>query len=422
MNEKLLTAGLVLTWIMTPESLVLAGKISGISGSMSAAVLAGAVVLCLIINFVIRPPAHVGSGGFSDHEVLQSAFGKIISLAMIVCGRLPILFFASTAMLVSAGFAFNEIYVYWFPNFLFASILLFIITVVNIFGERTALKLQSVLVFISAAGLAIILLMAAGAEPAVLEIEAGQGVAPRITPLLQGISLALLCCLGFDFSRSGESNLVVSLSLLFGGVVLVFWAQQLSHYVDTRHLLESGISYILLAREAGGDVGRHIMGVAVISGASAGVNGLMIISRRSLVRASAERGKTRKKRGGWLLLVVFGVVIEIMMLTGFAGEEILDSQVRAALLLWLLYLGCRTAAVGLLPGKTGMIRKILAFSFGLSIWAVMAYLVSMDPMRVYIIKFMITVVGGAILASFIWLRLRYVFGNYKKVDLKEELL
>lgn len=59
-----------------------------------------------------------------------------LAAAMALTGRIPVFLFASTAMLVSAGFAFNEIFVYWFPNFLFASLLLALICGLHLFHEK----------------------------------------------------------------------------------------------------------------------------------------------------------------------------------------------------------------------------------------------------------------------------------------------
>ena len=78
---------------------------------------------------------------------------------ILICGKLPFAVCASAGLVVSAGFVFNEVFVYWFPNFAFASLLLVSITLLNIFGKKPALVTQVITLAVARIGLLILKLL-----------------------------------------------------------------------------------------------------------------------------------------------------------------------------------------------------------------------------------------------------------------------
>jgi hypothetical protein len=91
---------------------------------------------------------------------IQRMLGHRNSAVILICGKLPFAVCASAGLVVSAGFVFNEVFVYWFPNFAFASILLASITLLNIFGKKPALVTQ--VITLAAASIGLLILTGAG--------------------------------------------------------------------------------------------------------------------------------------------------------------------------------------------------------------------------------------------------------------------
>ena len=136
MQQSFISAGLILAWMVTPESLRFVDVATGMSGLLVIFSLGCGLALSLANAFLIRSSKRVGAGYRSDHMVLSHVCGKAVGLGALLCGCIPLLLFASTGMLVTAGFAFNEIFIYWFPNFLFAFILLILVAFLNMSDKR----------------------------------------------------------------------------------------------------------------------------------------------------------------------------------------------------------------------------------------------------------------------------------------------
>lgn len=342
MWSKFLTAGLILSWMLTPEVLVMVNRGAGLTGIYIVFSLAAGTMLALFCSFIIHNPRLLQAGFGSDLLLMQSSYGKVASAALILAGRIPLLLFASIGMLVTAGFAFNEIFVYWFPNFLFASLLLVAITVFNLGHERYALGAQAVAATTVIIGLVTLIVLGFWQDP-LKNIQISRG-AQSITPSL--ILLGSVSLLGFDFHQSAKRDGAVGFTLVMGGVLLSLWSLVALRHVAGQSLADSPVAYMFVARSIAGDFGRQIMGIVVISGVFCGVNGLLVVFRR-ILRDFSVTG-LYKRNTAWtnLIVIVFMLTIETLMITGFAGEVSLKYQIRAAITLWLLYLGLRTLAAG----------------------------------------------------------------------------
>ena len=77
----------------------------------------------------------------SDIEILKSVIGTLPALFPFFVKMIAIIFL-STGLLVSSGFVFNEVFLYWFPNFGFAFILLGVLLCLQFLPNKAVLYLQ----------------------------------------------------------------------------------------------------------------------------------------------------------------------------------------------------------------------------------------------------------------------------------------
>lgn len=409
MKAHLITAGLILAWMVTPESLMLLGRASGISGiTVIIALFLGVILAVLTATLIHHPRLAEGKSG-SDVAVLSQVYGQAPAMAIILSARIPMLLFAATGMLVTAGFAFNEIFVYWFPNFLFASLLLLFIGLINVFTEKVALWIQVFSVGIVVLALMALIVMGSGGGE---QSFVGTDVFPGDLSLSL-IGMAFLAFLGFDFyerKENGNVSLAIILALAF--LLLAGWVILSLGHVETSRLAESTIPYLLVAREVGGEAGRYVMGIIIIFGALSGVNALFFVVRRTMKNLAGNKSLPVKVGRSWPVVIVSAIIIEAMMMSGFAGEEILETQLRASLLLWLLYLGLRSFASGLRLSIEGTGGRIYGTFLGGIYLLLVCSLALPDQHIGYILRFSGVWLCGLLLFSFVWTKF------YGKVSLK----
>ncbi len=387
-----------MAWLVTPESLRLVNLASGMTGFLVLVSLVCGFALSLASSSLIHSPKLVQAGYGSDYKVLSHVYGKTFGIAALLCGRLPLLFFASTGMLVTAGFAFNEIFLYWFPNFLFAFILLVLVAILNMSDMRYGYVSQCFFVILTIIGMVVLIVLGSGGESAVPGNYAGQ---------LRGVSVAFLALgclsfLGFDFHVSKHGFGIVVSSLLGGLVLLVLWAATALKFTAPELLAESTIAHMLVARAIAGESGRFIMGGVVIFGVLSGVNGLFIVVRRVFSDLAEERVIPQMINQNWLVIIVLSAIIGLMLITGFAGEQILEERIKASIILWLFYVGLRSFSAGFQMRFNGSIEKYLGYLTSIIYFFAGAVLISTSPRMEYIFWFILVMFIGAVVLSFLW--------------------
>lgn len=389
---------MVLTWLFTPESLIVVSKASGLSGYGVLVQLPVVFAAILAASFVLYNPALAKMGYKDAFESLSAYLGKTGAISTLILGRVPLLLFGSTGMLVSAGFAFNEIFVYWFPNFLFASLLLAVIAIIQLCGERVALFFQILFVAVAAFFLSSLLFLGLiggpGGSSAVSVSEA--------TISWQGFSLLFLCFIGFDFYRGGIFSRTQYLFIVGGTALLLIWAVMSLYYLEQDTLINSMISYMKLARGAAGDTGRYIMGIGLISGVVAGVNGLFIVSQRAVLHMARKSTAGTKRKIGWGGVIIFAIAIEAMMMTGMAGDDLLETQLRATILLWLFHVGLRLGISGLILSRVNFLYLPGTGILTVLFWGIMAYLGWISLQTQYLMMFTGITVLATVILVFAW--------------------
>jgi L-asparagine transporter-like permease len=215
----------------------------------------------------------------------------------------------------------------------------------NLFARKTALILQ-------------ILALAGACSGMVFLSGAGLFSQSEVTSLSKTLAdvdyrylaAVVVVLVGFDMglyadgpSQNGFSHVARSLviALIGSGVVLLIWGLSAMAVVPPAKLESSTIPYMTMARKAFGQSGRYIMGMVVISGVFAAVNAMIYsVSTMTAQLAVAENKPERlvslldTRR---VVLLFTAGASAMLMAMGYAGEPILETWIRASLVLWLAY-------------------------------------------------------------------------------------
>jgi hypothetical protein len=417
----LVSSALGMGLMISPENLAVLGRGVGVSGYGFLIAMAAA---CIVYSATIQ----TYSKGLANHPLpmaefvlIQCGFGSSVCMAIFLCSRGILTVALSTAVLATAGFVFNEVFLYWFPNFFFAGMLLAGFVVLNLTSESLAEKTQIAVVILALAGLVLLSVMG-------LFITAPLAGSPGNMPgpfRWSDSSRAFMALVGFELALSGvrpakdageSGRWAMLLSLLVPVLVLGFWAWVSHRVVPGARLAESTIPHMLAARAIAGDTGRLLMGTVVLCGTAGVVNGLLLaVPRQTVAIACMAPICLDALQVPWLkraVILISGLSIAGMLMAGMAGGPLLEGIVRAGILFWLLdyvlangsdlfhSLRYRGAAVenvaGMFIRGAGLAMVILSF--------VLIILITTDPDRRVLTGFMLSAAGLALLSSkaFLW--------------------
>ena len=316
---------------LNPDFLALAGFIWGTTG------LAGGLAFVLAACFYLLLGARLKKTAFFRGPKKRGGIRLAGTGARILA-----LVFLTTGVLVSSGFAFNEIFVYWFPNFGFAFLLLGILCTLQFLNSKTVYWIQVVFFSIAAAGL-LVLTVAGLIRPNTVEVSLFQAV-----PLGDAVSrpgilfLTFLLFVGFDLGYGAEEKAVpepvgsTGSAVIFTTLVFILWGLVMLSHVPAQKLSETAIPHLIAARKIWGDTGRIIMGLTIIFGSLAGIHALFTdivhrvkdLAQRKIIPEKLNRPK--------IVIILLTLTTGLMMGLGLAGNEVLETLIRFSLILWFL--------------------------------------------------------------------------------------
>ncbi len=388
-NHFFLSLALGAGWLLSPESLVIAGNTAGQMGMMIIPVLV-AVVLLLGVSGTLLQQAKQLNNSSSDILLLGKLTGRVPATCVLLAQSVPLTILAATALLVSCGYTFNEVFLYWFPNFGFSFLLLVLLMLIQFLPEKLLLKLQLAFVLITAAGLLFLSLYGIAAPPAALR--------PAIPPM--GITASSSAILFLLFAASGPSEKKLSpwLIPITGFLLFSLWTIVSIQFVPPHRLASSTIPYMTSARKIMGDPGRQLMGIIVIAGSCAAGTALILNCRRilgSTVSSDSTQTLLSPGKQRWLLPPLLALVSGALMATGLAGDELLEVLLRGALILWFLYYVLLSCAA-VLQVKQGTQKIPLAGSFScLVLLLSLTVLIFTDPHKSTMLLFIISILAAA---------------------------
>ena len=346
-----------LAWLtgmmVSPEALVLHGNLTGAAGIGFMVPLAVAVLL-----HTLNAASWKGGAEISE---LRKAFGSIGAAWILLAARPAVAVCMATAVLVTAGFVFNEVFVYWFPNFGFAAMVLAALCILNLTGRRIASWAQVLFTATALTGLTVL---------AFAGLSAGEtrSISPNEAHFFNwGVwGMAAVAFVGYDLLHDSAPDLDprarVRLSLIglaAAGLVLGAWNTAALLHVEASRLAQTSIPHILAAKAILGPAGRMVMGIVAIAGAMAAVNVLFqSVARMMAVMADQDLLPSVFAKPQLPLVVMTGAT-GLSMAFGFAGSDMLDVSLRAGLILWLATIGLKCLAPLLTSDPERSSRKTL---------------------------------------------------------------
>ncbi len=331
--------------LVSPDLLRMWGNLAGHLGAGFWLAVIGAVIVHASSAGSYRQltSAFEGKGGYLSG--LQQRFG-IAGVALALASRLSLAAGLSTGVLVTAGFVFNETFVYWFPNFAFAFICLGAAALVHLGGYRLAQNVQTAMVALAMLGLLVLTVTGIwDAGPP----QSPDPLPPRDFGLITVLG-SLLLFVGFDFgavdkSQAADRNngpATMTAALVASAIVLGLWSAVSLAHVQAERLADSFIPYSLAARQIGGQLGRYLIGMVVIAGSLSAVIALFNATARMMADmarlAMLPRFCQGSNRRNLMAVILLTVVVAVMMAAGAAGGPALEVYIRAGFVMWLLHL------------------------------------------------------------------------------------
>ena len=331
-SRYILPLALGCCWLFSPEALVITGNSAGQLGWFIAPLLALAALTFAASNNLFYNP-HLPPVAGKDFAILQRSVGRVVAAGLILSSWLPLAILAATALLVTCGYTFNEVFFYWFPNFGFAFLLLGLLILLQLFPERTIHRFQ--LFFICLAGGGLLFLILNGLIDATRIPTETLQYHDHFSPA----SMASLLLLFVGSTLFLEKQHPFGLLPVIGFLFFALWSITSLSNVAPDRLISSTIPYMTAARKILGDTGRLVMGMIAISGTCATVTGLILHCRQkfsTLVNVRMAPPLLSARGQKWIVPPLIGTLTAVFMATGLGGEEILEVYLRGALLLWLL--------------------------------------------------------------------------------------
>lgn len=352
-----ITASMYLGWILSPEALVLAGNYAGQGGKKAIFALLSALALSYFGARLSKKRVRACSNPYGT---------CFIPATTELAATTALVIFISTGMLVTAGFTFNETFLYWFPNFGFSAVLLGLVLIVHLLGVRAVEMSQNFLVALATLSLLTIIIagLLTPSKPSGNFLLLMSPL-PTLSDTVALVAAGLLFFVGILRPQNRQLKPFQLVCILaFAGLLLLFWQVVALKHVPQNKLAESTIPYILVAREILGQTGRILIGITIITGTCAGVNYFMSMATSNgsslLVNISpALQGKNRLLQR--LLALFFAATIGISMALGLAGNPRLELYTYSALLLWLLNGTVQVFAGVRQQESTSRVKNILCY-------------------------------------------------------------
>jgi hypothetical protein len=285
---------------------------------------------------------------------MSALFGKIPATVLALGGRIWLSVCMATAVLVAAGFVFNEVFFHRFPNFAFAFVLLGFILAVQLWQQEVAQLVQMVLAAVAVGGLT--LLAAAGLATWLENPQIPD--APLFSTPITGFAAIALVFVGFEVLLHAHHDPAPDPLRFFKQLVCVLlltawvfglWAMVSLAAAGAERLQDTSIPHIVAARRVLGQTGRIIMGLVVIAGSAAAVNALFtatsgLIADSGILMVSGLGAGSRRRPAmvGFVLLVLASAAA---MATGMAGSDKLSAYLKSGLILWVLHYAGLSAAL-----------------------------------------------------------------------------
>ncbi|MEN8212483.1 MAG: hypothetical protein ABFR31_12255 [Thermodesulfobacteriota bacterium] len=330
--------------MLSPDTLVMLGNFFGKTGNIGFFLIIFSATIYFTLISQYKQLFIFPSDDLSDIDILKTAMGAIPAFFPFFVKTIVVVFL-STGLFVSSGFVFNEVFLYWFPNFGFAFVLLGLLLGLQFLPDKAILYLQIGFCAIPIFGLLILIIAGIIQADQFVDFKLGD-IDYSIDSLGLGtLFLPLLLFIGFDLgfnivNKSEQKPLknsnILFIAVIFMGMLFLLWGYVLLLYVPVGKLIDTSIPHMIAAKSILGDPGRFIMGGIVISGSLAAVHALFTtVSKQGSILFKIDKlpGNIKISK---IIILSLTLIIAGMMAGGLAGEDQLETFIRASFILWLI--------------------------------------------------------------------------------------
>lgn len=332
--------------LLSPLSLTILGNSMGIVGAPFLIFILTALVFHLFTALAYGEIFLVFPSPEGETRFIKNSLGSISAIVLPLCSRVLFTLCAATAILATAGYSFNEVFLHWFPNLAFSFCLFGFLLLINVLGHRVSSAAQIFFVGIILLGLLILslvgLLNLGKASPAI--------EAPNLDPLHMSrvLLFGLVLFVGFDlaiFTKGSNGHHPIKLirsmilGILLAAIILALWGLVSINHVPPGKLADTTVPHMVAARVVMGQSGRFLMGLVVVAGSCAAVNALLM-TISEMISAMAKQGLlppflTLQPKRVPIPLILLGMGIAAMMAAGMAGKRMLEIYTKAGIWFWI---------------------------------------------------------------------------------------
>ena len=396
--------------ILSPASLALLGNKMGQAGGVFLFAIAIGAAIHFLTVYSYGKLSHISHSFHIEMHCIHKALGLVPCLVLSFCSRGVFLVSAAPVILAMAGYVFNEVFLYWFPNLAFSFCCLFFLLALNLLGREVAEIGQICFVLTAFLGLTVLSLVGLTGSGIMGEME---GVYLPLRNMIQILLPGVLLLVGFElpiltnreWKRRPSIIGVMILAIIMTGSLFSVWGLNSIRYVTLARLSETTVPHMVTARAMLGDGGRILMGIVVLASACGVVNALLI-TVSSMISYMAMDGFLPSFLGmKWnrpiIPLFLLTACIAAMMGYGMAGEPVLEVYIRAALFFWLLLYGVIHLSVLLLQ-KRAHTLSIVPWIGIFTMFAALIGVVWYDQERIILLKAIFFIFMAAVLFALVW--------------------
>ncbi|OBQ55185.1 APC family permease [Halodesulfovibrio spirochaetisodalis] len=334
----LVAALLAMSFLLSPRAFMITGSGIGLAGNWYFV-----VIVFLLATHISTLPSRARSCETTGTIALES-FGYGV--------RFFTLMFFSCSILGVAGYAFNEVFLHWFPNFLFSFIVLACSCLTCLLPSYTARKIQLFAVITILAAITFL-------SVASLQIPPPSGASSpdfflpyALSPFSEGLLFMAPLLIGYELYAPSAKNKKYSgatyaLTLCITVLFLSIFAYASLSISGTERLADSTVPYMIGARKILGQNGRYIMGCTIILGSYVAFNTILLFLKAPFVTLMESRpfASFLSNRMGQHIVAtaIPALTVSILLLRGYAGEPVTESYIAGGFALWFIYYGTNAA-------------------------------------------------------------------------------
>ncbi len=331
--------------MLSPDTFMVLGNFFGKTGVFGLFLICLSALFYLTFILQFKRSFQIHSKESTDAEAPGPILAESSLSGFFLLTRLTAVIFLSTGLLVSSGFVFNEVFLYWFPNFAFAFILLGFLIVLQFLTKKTVLFFQSG--FVGICLICFLILITAGLiqmDPFSFSSREKINFIPAhisLNMIFKSMVLFIGFEMGLYISASSDSSFetkgkTVFSAIIFMAVLFMAWGVLSITCLPLEKLSHTSIPHILTAKKILGASGRFLMGTMIIFGSLAVIHGLFTLISQQVSDRFEGQNKTSYFKKPGMIISCSGLIIAALMAGGMAGSEKLETYISGSLILWLI--------------------------------------------------------------------------------------